>query len=85
MKRLYKINSWQVLMFLLVEEPSLNHSNAFFGERKREMGLVKPQWRSVQDVKCTTLHITSASAVSQTSHHYLGILSTAGSQAHKRM
>lgn len=28
LSRLDKINSWQVLMLLLVEEPPLNHSNA---------------------------------------------------------
>lgn len=48
LRKLYKINSWQVLMLLLVEEPSLNHSNAFFGERKKETRLAKPPWRSVQ-------------------------------------
>lgn len=64
---------WQVLMLLLVEEPR-NHSNAFVGERKREMGLVRPLWRSMQHTK----HVTTASAVCQTSCHYLGRPATAG-------
>ena len=48
-------------------EAPVNHSDAFFGERKRETGLVKPLWRSVQHRE----HVTTVSAVSQTSCHYL--------------
>lgn len=40
--KLYKINSWQVLMLLLVQEPHLNHSNA------RKRGLVKLPRRGAQ-------------------------------------
>lgn len=68
-------------MLLLVEEPPLNHSNAFFGERKRETGLVKPLWRSVQHKE----QVTTVSAVSQTSFHYLGKVTTAGSSTPKGM
>lgn len=68
-------------MLLLVEEPPLNHSNAFFGERKRETGLVKPLWRRVQHEE----HVTTVSAVSQASCHYLGRLTAAGSNTPKGM
>lgn len=74
------MNRWQVLMLLFVEEP-LNHSNAFTGERRREMGLVKPLWRSVQHNK----HVTTASAACQTSCHYLGRPTKAGSNRPKEM
>lgn len=34
LRKLYKINSWQVLMLLLVEGSPSNHSNVFFGEKR---------------------------------------------------
>lgn len=41
--RLFKINSWQVLMLLLVQDPHQNHSNA-----RKKRGLVKLPGRGAQ-------------------------------------
>lgn len=47
----------------------------------REMGLVQPLWRSVQHEE----HVTTVSAVSHTSCHYLGRLTKAGSNTPEEM
>lgn len=67
-------------MLLLVEEPPLNHNNAFFGERKRNAVSEAPV------EKCATERpVTTVSAVSQTSYHYLGRQTKTGSNTPKGM